>query len=38
VAEFADEVASILRTVMFCLGTQRIDDLKGSPALQGEPQ
>jgi isopentenyl-diphosphate delta-isomerase len=37
VAEAAAEIANVVKTVMFCLGTKCIDDLKGNPALQGEP-
>ncbi len=34
VADLATEVADVLRTVMFCLGVTRIEELKGTPALR----
>ncbi len=35
VAELADEMADVLRTMMFCLGIRDVEALKGSPALRG---
>jgi isopentenyl-diphosphate delta-isomerase len=38
VAGLADEIADVLRTVMFCLGITTVDGLKGTPALRFVPQ
>jgi isopentenyl-diphosphate Delta-isomerase len=38
VADLADEMADLLRRVMFCLGITVVDELKGTPALRSRSQ